>query len=67
MSIADELRKALLKDGRSAVEIAKLADIHPINLRQFKGGTRSLPITSMEKLATVLGKEISLKNLPKKK
>lgn len=66
MSVADEIRKALSSDRRPASEIAGAADIHVINLYQFKSGSRDLPLATLERLARVLGLKITTKKAAKK-
>jgi hypothetical protein len=67
MPVADQLRDALKRDARPAVEIAKSAGIHPVNLSHFKSGTRGLSLAAMEKLAAALGLEITVKKIPGKR
>jgi transcriptional regulator with XRE-family HTH domain len=61
MSVVDEIRRALISDKRSSAEIARAAGIHAVNVRQFKGGIRSLPLDTLEQLASALGLDITAK------
>lgn len=58
MSIVDEIRKAMGTDTRTSDELSKATGIHPVNLRQFRAGTRNLPLEKLEALAESLGLEV---------
>ena len=61
VEIANTIRAALKRDERPQKEIARLADIHHVNLSQFKAGDRTLPLDSLAALARVLNLEIAVR------
>jgi len=62
MQIADRIRKAIERDGRTQREIAKAAKIHEVNLAQFKLGNRELPLETLCRVAKVVGLEITVQD-----
>ncbi len=60
-SFQQQVREALLKSDRPAVEIARAVGVHQVNLSQFKAGARDLPTKNLEAIAAELGFEIVLK------
>ena len=56
--VLKQLRALLLADPRTSEEIAKLAKMHPVNVRQFRTGHRDLPLKKLEILARILGAQI---------
>lgn len=67
MEIRERIRKALAKDERSQVEIARRVGITPSSLRRFKGEIRDLSLDALTKLADELGMEITVIDKPKRR
>ena len=67
MPLEDEIRNLVKADSRTRVDIAAAADIHVVNLSQFISGARSLPLKTLQRLASALGCDITLRRKPRKK
>lgn len=53
--ILDDVRKAVLADGRAQRQIALASGIHPTTFTAFMKGRRGLSHDSLDKLIDVLG------------
>jgi plasmid maintenance system antidote protein VapI len=60
VSIEAALRKAIEKDGRSSVAIARAAGVAQSQVTRFLNNERSLTLPSAEKVARALGLDLSL-------
>jgi DNA-binding Xre family transcriptional regulator len=67
VQIMDKIRRAMIADGRSSVELEAATDIHQVNIRQFKAGKRELPLEQLAKLAKALNLEITVTDKAKAK
>jgi transcriptional regulator with XRE-family HTH domain len=65
MSIAKQLKSAIESSGKSQYQLAKEADISPIQLTRFLRGDRDLRLATADRLATVLG--LSFSERPRRK
>lgn len=54
-SMADQLRSAIAKSGRSFYELGAEAGVHPVQVSRFAKGERDLRLESASRLAGVLG------------
>jgi hypothetical protein len=64
-AVASALRTAI-KD-RHIRTLAEAADIHRVNLHQFRAGTRELSSGDLDRLAEAMGLEIVVQLKPKKR
>ncbi len=67
MAITEQLKQAVLKDGRPQSAIAKAAQIHPKTFSAFMNGRRGLSIESIQNLVNALGMELRLELRIRKK
>jgi plasmid maintenance system antidote protein VapI len=63
MTILDQLREAVAKDGRTNISIAQAAGIHPKTFSAFVHGRRGLSVDTTEQLAKALRFRIRLVRL----
>lgn len=61
-----QVRAAIDADPRTLDQIAAAAGIQPVNVRQFRTGSRALPVGLLAKLAEALGYELELSLRPRK-
>jgi hypothetical protein len=57
---AKKVRQALEDDKRTLVQIGEAAELHPVNLSQFKNNSRDLSLNALIRLARALGLEINI-------
>jgi transcriptional regulator with XRE-family HTH domain len=66
-SLADQLRAAIDASGKTRYRLAQECEIDESALAKFYHGTRSFPINRLERLAEVLGYEITLREIGQKR
>ncbi len=54
-TLSDQLRDAIRADERSQAELARLAEMHPVNLSHWLAGRATLTLDTADRLAGVLG------------
>ena len=58
--LSDQLRQAIVADGRTRRELCREADVDETALSHFMAGRRRLALDSVDRLAEVLGIRLSL-------
>ena len=61
LAIVEQIREALQNSGRSLRELARTLDVNHSQLSRFARGERGLALETLDKLADVLGIEITKK------
>lgn len=59
-SLSDQVRALLAETDHPAVRIAEAANVHQVNLSQFRSGKRDLPLKNLEAIADFLGYRVVL-------